>query len=359
MTSDLDRDLREVFLRHEADLVDAGLAPPDIVGRVRRRQTRTMLTVAFAAIAVAVAGVSIGVVFTRSPDLQPASREEQREPSAAELATRPYFLDLDTGEATLLPENLEGGFSYVPSPDGTRLAYFGSGTGGSIKVATIDGTEVRTLPPPPEGFVDLLPRWSPDGTKIVYQERADTEDDVGNVFVYDFPTGHKRQITDLELTRAFFYDLSPSFSPEGDSILFHLPRSSSSNTKWDVWSVPATGGTPRLILRNAFYAMSNPFPDQDSALYQFLRPSAGDLTGRSIVTAHHCCEASAPTLVEANDGIRWPSLSPSGNHIAYQDGAFIYVLRIATGQTTAVAEANVAEGSTAEWLDYDTLIVTP
>lgn len=290
----------------------------------------------------------------------PGTRDGQRatapadQPPAAELATHPHFLDLETAEATLLPESLEGGDSYVASPDGTRVAFVGSGTGGIIKIANIDGTGVRTLPPPPDGFVDQEPRWSPDATRIVYQERFDDDDDVGNIFVYDLSTGEKTQITDLELRRSWHYDLWPSFSDHADDeIIFHMARTSGQTGTSDVWWVPATGGEPRLLMENAFYPMTNPSPAGDMFAFQFILPSA-DLAGRSIVAGHPCCPARRQTLVEANESIWWPTMSPDGDSIAYQDGESIHVLDIYTRE---VSEVGI--GGTAEWLDNDTLIVAP
>jgi Tol biopolymer transport system component len=60
------------------------------------------------------------------------------------------------------------------------------------------------------------------------------------------------------------------------------------------------------------------------------------------------------TLVEANDSIWWPRLSPDGSKIAYQDGGSIYVVDLFTRESS-----KVADGDNAEWLDNDTLIVAP
>ena len=50
MSNDLDRDLREMFVRHEADLLGrAGTSPPHLVRRVRSRQARYALAVALVA----------------------------------------------------------------------------------------------------------------------------------------------------------------------------------------------------------------------------------------------------------------------------------------------------------------------
>lgn len=47
-------------------------------------------------------------------------------------------------------------------------------------------------------------------------------------------------------------------------------------------------------------------------------------------------------------------MSPDGSQIAYQDSGSTYVVDVSTGESS-----EVADGDTAEWLDNDTLILTP
>ena len=48
-------------------------------------------------------------------------------------------------------------------------------------------------------------------------------------------------------------------------------------------------------------------------------------------------------------------MSPDGTRIAYVDGGAIYVVDVDTGQSFEVAN----RGSGVEWLDDDTLVVSP
>jgi dipeptidyl aminopeptidase/acylaminoacyl peptidase len=358
-------DVQEVF-RMATQKVRPDPGAMERQNRTQRRRSVTRRAGGYALLAVLViAAAVIGVVATRPRDERPAGQKEEHAPTTADLLTKPHFLNIETGETTLLPEVFDDGYSYVPSPDGTMIAY-GTNVGGGcghedvVKVANVDGTNMQTLTPP-EGFVSCAPRWSPDGTKIVYQERADTDDSVGNLVVHDFTTGEKTQITDLQLTRAWWYFLSPRFGVEGgfpntrqNSVIFHLPRSSSQATTWDVWSVPVTGGEPTLLLRNAAFPIVNGYGPEGERI-QFVAPMPDDLAGQSLMTGRPFPDSDIrSTLAEANVSIWWPTRSPDGRRIAYQDGGSIYVVSLFTGESS-----QVAEGSTAEWLDNDTLIVAP
>ena len=45
-----------------------------------------------------------------------------------------------------------------------------------------------------------------------------------NLFVDEVATGQRTQVTDLDLTTAGYYWLAPSFSPDGQSVVFHPGR---------------------------------------------------------------------------------------------------------------------------------------
>jgi Tol biopolymer transport system component len=273
----------------------------------------------------------------------------------------PFFLDLRTGEQTPLPKAIvpEGvGYGvdvfYTASPDGTKIAYNTCHPGGCSKademaVADIDGSDAHSLRVP-EGLDGYAPHWSPDGTKIVYQLRNGNSQDLGNLFVQDLSSGQTTQLTDLKRSTAGWWFMSPGFSPDGRSVIFQLARDSSETTKFDVWSVPVTGGEPTLVLRNALFPMVLP----DGEGIAFVKPSGFDLSGDRISIAD--AEGSRRTLVEANIAIGFPTMSPDGSRIAYRDGSSIYVVDVSTGESSKVADGNADDN--AAWLDDDTLIVT-
>jgi len=303
--------------------------------------------------------------------------DEKSEPTAAAAADKPpveigetqprvpFFLDLGTGERTPLAEGPTVD-APVPSPDGTTLAYSPCGSSrcaiaDSVTVANVDGSGAHAIEDP-KGKSILAARWSPDGTKLVYQEGiTDLYTSglpvVGNLVVEDLASGRRTQVTDLELTRANWFFLSPRFSDDGERVIFHLPRHEDSASKFDVWSVPVNWGKPKLMLRDASFPV--PFPDGKTIAFV---PGTGTrgFYGHSIAVAD-IDGSRRGTLVEATYAIWWPVISPDGTKIAYVDGVrawaaggSVYVVEVSTGVST-----KVAEGRTVEWLDDDTLIVNP
>jgi Tol biopolymer transport system component len=355
-------ELREVF-----EMTTKQMGEPDVDAwreqeKRQRNANRNKRVGAFALAAAIVLVAVVWIVGIREGEDTTTPADESGT-VAPGRGSGPFFLDLRTGEKTplpdaLVPEGVGDGVevSYSVSPDGTRIAYQTCHAGGCSKademaVADIDGSDARSVRLP-EGLNGYAPHWSPDGTKIVYQLRHGASNglDLGNLFVQDLSSGQTTQLTDLELSTAGWWFMSPRFSPDGRSVIFHLARDSSATTKFDVWSVPVTGGEPTLVLRNALFPMVLP----DGEGIAFVNRSGVDLSGGRISIAD--AEGSRRTLVEANVAIEFPTLSPDGSGIAYQDGGSIYLVDVSTGESSKVSDGNYFS---AAWLDNDTLIVAP
>ena len=351
-------DLREVF-----EMTTKQMGEPDVDSwrEQEKRQRNANRNKKFGAIALAAAIVLVAIVWIvgirgGEDTTTPADESGTVAPGGV---SGPFFLDLRTGEKTPLPDALvPEGFGYgveigySVSPDGTRIAYNTCHAGGcsradEMAVADIDGGDARSVRLP-EGLNGYAPQWSPDGTKIVYQVRNGNGVDLGNLFVQDLSSGQTTQLTDLELSTADWWFMSPRFSPDGQSVIFHLARDSSSTTKFDVWSVPVAGGEPTLVLRNALFPMVLP----DGEGIAFVKPSGFDLSGDRISISD--AEGSRRTLVGANVAIGFPTMSPDGSRIAYLDGGSIYVVDVSTGESSKVSDGSYFN---AAWLDNGTLIV--
>lgn len=172
---------------------------------------------------------------------------------------------------------------------------------------------------------------------------------LGNLVVADLATGQQTRITDLEPASYGWWYLNPSFSVDGEQVLFHLPRGPNDDvrTKWDLWLVPAGGGEPTLVVRDASDGAFAP----DGETIAYLDSPQGYWASTRLMLGGP--DGDVRVLVEGTE-IDWPRWSPDGTRIVYADGGVIHVVDVATGETTPVAR-----GENPAWLDDDTLIVRP
>jgi Tol biopolymer transport system component len=257
----------------------------------------------------------------------------------------PYFVDLDTGERTAL-NSVEDAYDFQPSPDGTRMLLY---QGDALSIANADGSGVIAIDVQ-DGPGWRPARWSPDGTRIVYQERLTPTSNVGNLFVHVIATGRRTKVTNLELTTANRWWLAPSFSPDGQNVVFHLARDGSDKPGFDVWSVPVTGGDPELLVEDATWPMYLP----DGDLVYVATPPGGDPFGDTLMIA--AADGSTRTLTEAVDGIGHIRVSPDGTRVVYGDDE-VRVVAVESGEVSMVEGAN--EAGSLEWVDDHTLLIGP
>ena len=86
-----------------------------------------------------------------------------------------------------------------------------------IVSATPAGRDLRVLTDPPEGASDLDPKWSPDGTRILFPREYD--DGRVEIVVMD-ATGAHQHVVDFGCTDPCFSDQSPTWAPDGRHIAF-------------------------------------------------------------------------------------------------------------------------------------------
>jgi dipeptidyl aminopeptidase/acylaminoacyl peptidase len=184
------------------------------------------------------------------------------------------------------------------SADGARLYYVGA-DGALWRVASRGGQAERVTPP--LGGASQL-RASPDGRLVAYVKTVPGGNDI---FAWDLAAGSERRVSRLSghvrsysfapdgkrialandrqgsedvyvlnvgdgdaqrLTTSPLYEVFPSFTADGQSILY-----TRLDARWvdhDVFEVPASGGTPRLVLQDRDF-----FDYRQGASFGFVRPS--------------------------------------------------------------------------------------
>ena len=322
---------------------------------VRRRDRRQRIRRARAGLlALLISLVAVTALFRAfEPKRVPAVRPVI--PQA--ITSHDSFIDIGTGRVTPLPDGFRSfpgsATAYQISPDGSQIAFSGSaGEGYQIYVANKDGTEISQLTEDPTQA--SFPRWSPDGTKIVYESGEFSGFGPSRIVVVDLSS---REATPIASANGWAGRLlmRPSFDPGGTSVLFTKVGGIST----DLWSVPVAGGEATRVLRDASYGSYS--PDGKTIAY---RPAGPGWWSRAVCFANtdrsdphptwRCSSgADAHILVSFPvfaDQILW---SPEGTRTIYERlPGHEVALDLAIGEIS-----RVGVGHHASWFDEHTLIV--
>ena len=154
-----------------------------------------------------------------------------------------WTLDLASDRATRL---IDDGFGPAYSPDGARLALDAKWAGPRrIWVVDANGRNPRQVTTDSsEAVIHARPRWSPDGTKLVFRRIEKTKSDV---VVVEVGSQTMTRVTDDNIL-----DLDPVWSPDGRKIYFSSYRGGSLN----LWRIPVgpdgrAAGSPEQLTTGA------------------------------------------------------------------------------------------------------------
>ncbi len=238
-----------------------------------------------------------------TPTTKPAALSNGR--IAFGAGTGIYTMNPDGSGLTLLQD--PGAVAYYDpqwSPDGTSLAFYGyprgggSGYGGGadydILVMNADGSDLTNLTTSPadlrSGFSQMIPVWSPDGTKIAY----DGDD---GLYVMNADGSNQTRIASGQ---------NPSWSPDGTRIAFEGPGGA-------IWTVAPDGSGLAQLSGGAGFDGSPVYsPDGTRIAYYH-----GQGRDRAIYVMN--ADGSEQTVVAdfQADTMGRPVWSPGGTKIAF------------------------------------------
>jgi Tol biopolymer transport system component len=306
-------------------------------------------------------------------------------PPASGVPEVDYVIDLNTEVMTPLPQSIIrtagetagadwpswlrapracsgedcGDAEYAVSPDGSLLAYVGTGDEGTpqIFIAGIDGTGVRQVTHAPIGATS--PAWSPDGTMIAYASSGGEPATAAGVFVLEVATGESTRVTD-----GFVYFMDGlQFTPDGSSLVYTDPAPTDDCSFpgcGHIGTVTIAGGLSTVLFgpgTEAWEVVSsagNGSLSPDGSLVTFTGPTPLQDVTRWVANADGTGLRQLPGCY---DGVPAGTWSPDGSRIACNESlpptyAVILVVDVATGDAW-----RVAIGVSATWLDDHTLLV--
>ncbi len=210
-------------------------------------------------------------------------------------------------------------------PAGERILWLHRPTGRDLFqpwLMRADGSGPRRLLP--DGILAEGLAWAPDGTRIVLAaarapRRAepapprDLPDYLGLLFDpgLDIDLLDPGSGTLTELVGRPGWDAEPSFTPDGTRVLF----SSLEGGRGSLWSVPATGGEPELLLEwDGYLGGARMSPDGRLIVFQATRPTPPPGLGLYVCNADG---SSLRPLVEAGTYALTPCWTPDGQWIAF------------------------------------------
>ncbi len=152
-----------------------------------------------------------------------------------------YKMNADGSNPTeLLP--LSNGLHREPrwSPDGTQLVFNAIGYGSvnnEIFVANADGSNVTRLTN--NDYTDRYPSWSPDGTQIAFSYE---DEGYTGIAVIDADGTNL-----IQLTHTTMRDIEPAWSPDGQSVVF----SSNRDGLYNLYTIQPDGSNLTQIISNS------------------------------------------------------------------------------------------------------------
>src|SRR5438093_990479 len=176
-----------------------------------------------------------------------------------------YVMPADGGEPAKLTALEHGVSSLAWSPDGSRLAFV-SAVGGQREP---DSEEEKRKSRPARVITSVKYRFNGEG--FVYDRRP-------HVFVVSTDDSTPVQITDGD-----FIDADPTWSPDGDSIVFASARHAErdDDDAIDLWRAPAKGGTPQRLTATTGPIMLPAFSPDGRSIAYLARP-AKNAYGRNV-----------------------------------------------------------------------------
>ncbi len=129
-----------------------------------------------------------------------------------------YTIDLASGDIVPLTDNVISDQYASWSPDGTQIAYLSGYPDATLMVMEADGSNPKQLTEGLKINLEVQPQWSPDGTQIAFAVDGEFIDRTqkSDIYLIHADGSGLRQLTDTGGAT-----LHPRWSPNGSRLVFH------------------------------------------------------------------------------------------------------------------------------------------
>jgi Tol biopolymer transport system component len=245
--------------------------------------------------------------------------------------------------------NLGAANALEVSPNGKAVAYNTCCDNDPVFVANLDGSGAEIITP--EKLDGYAPTWI-DNERILFQGRPEGTIELGDLYVADLSTGEVTMVTDLPDERNGAWIVISDVSPDGTTVLFHLPRGKGDNVGYDLWTAPLAGGEPTLLRENAGYAQYA--ADGRIVFLDHAVPFHGD----AIWIMNGDGSNARPIVEKRGDIFTSPRVSPDGTTVAYgHDGEAEILVIDGCCATGGRGDPTGELSEEPAWFGNDTLIV--
>lgn len=246
--------------------------------------------------------------------------------------------------AHAIADDVHRAFTGLPGVASTQITVVKK-IGGAKRVIVMDadGENQRTLTK--RGSLNLLPSWSPNGSKILFTSYRSDNPDLyekplrggparkisgraglntggryapdgrsivvtlskdGNSEIYKLNSSGKVQ---KRLTNSWGIDTSPTFSPDGKTIAFVSSRAGNPQ----IYEMPAAGGSAKRLTFQGTYNQT-PAYDPQGGLIAF---TARDERNKFDIFVYHRGDRKITRVTQGKGNNEDPSFSPNGNLIVF------------------------------------------
>jgi Tol biopolymer transport system component len=267
--------------------------------------------------------------------------------AAAPVAATHSYVDIATGERAPVAADLWNARVPEVSPDLSSVVYEDSE---KITVAALDGSERETITP--KDLDGYLPTWIDDET-ILFQGRPAGTDKFGGLYVADVSSGELTKVADLPARGSGLpWWTRSDLSPDGRTLLYHLPRHEGERLVWDLWTVPLAGGRATLLREDAGWGTYAP----DGSIVFFDHPVNFGSSRMSVMDGDGSNSRTLVKFPNDEERLGWLQVSPDGTMVFGLGEWSLHLIDIVTGEELAEVDGYFPEEEPT-WYGNDTLIV--